>query len=47
MLKGIGVSGGYGIGKVLKITMTEEEEQQMAESANKLKAFIQDVCRED
>lgn len=36
-----------GIGKVLKITMTEEEEQQMAESANKLKAFIQDVCRED
>lgn len=33
-----------GIGKVLKISMTEEEEKKMVHSANTLKAFIQDVC---
>lgn len=33
-----------GISKVLKISMTEEERQQMIHSADTLKAFIQDVC---
>ena len=33
-----------GIGKVLKISMTEEEEKRMVHSADTLKAFIKDVC---
>lgn len=33
-----------GIGKVLKISMSEEEEKQMVISADTLKAFIRDVC---
>ena len=33
-----------GIGKVLKISMTDAEQQQMVHSADTLKAFIKDVC---
>ena len=33
-----------GIGKVLKISMTDQEQQQMVHSADTLKAFIKDVC---
>ena len=36
-----------GIGKVLKISMTEKEEQQMVHSADTLKAFIKDVCSKE
>ncbi len=39
------VINGEGISKVLKVTMTDEEQQQMVRSANTLKAFIQDVCK--
>ena len=33
-----------GIGKVLKISMTDQEQQQMVHSADTLKEFIKDVC---
>lgn len=41
------VVNGDGISKVLKITMTEEEEKKMIHSANTLKTFIQNVCSND